>query len=289
MTGRVHKRRDFLLKLLGLGTFAGFSGLSYSHFIEPRWIKRTFYDLKSRKWPDSHRPLKVAVAADIHVGCPSVRLEDVSRTVDQLNAMNADCILLLGDFMISGVLLGKKVGAAQIGRALSKLNAPLGVFAVLGNHDWWEDGPGMWEALEKAGIQVLENDAVKVQREGQGAFWVAGLADDTTRKPDLTKTLRKVDTNDPVVLMTHDPATFLDGSDVPVVTLAGHTHGGQVAAPFWGAMVVPGRAPLKYAYGHIVEEGRDLIVSSGIGTSILPIRFNQRPEIIHLNLSAANS
>lgn len=199
--------------------------------------------------------------------------------------MNADCILLLGDFLIRNVLLGSKVSPETIAQILSKLKAPLGVYAVLGNHDWWQDGEGMWRALEKAGIKVLENDAVLLKRQG-GDFWIAGLADDTTRDPDYPKILTKIQTDDPVILMTHDPATFLESDDRPVVTLAGHTHGGQVAAPFWGAIVIPGRSPLRYAYGHIVENGRDLIVSCGIGTSILPVRFNRRPELIDLTISS---
>lgn len=195
---------------------------------------------------------------------------------------------MLGDFLIQGVLLGEYTPPEPIAEVLSKLKAPLGVFAVLGNHDWWRDGTGMWKALESKGIVVLENNAVLIERSGEKPFWIGGLADDTTRTPDISKTLNKITTDDPVIMLSHDPAPFLEMPERPVVTLAGHTHGGQVAIPVIGPLVIPGRAPIRYAYGHIIEDSKDLIVSSGIGTSILPVRFNQRPELINLTVSGKN-
>lgn len=198
--------------------------------------------------------------------------------------MNADIIVLGGDYLIQGVLLGLYIPPAPIGEVLAGLKAPLGVYSVLGNHDWWKDGPGMWTALEKAGISVLENSAVKVRKDGFD-FWVAGLADDTTRDPDYAKAMADVKDDAPVLMLAHDPANFMDVDGRPVVTLCGHTHGGQVTIPYVSPIVIPGRAPLKYAYGHVQEQGRDLIVTGGIGTSILPVRFGRRPEIVSLKIS----
>lgn len=280
------ERRNFLLgSILKVGIAGAIGSGCYGFFVEPNWLRIKQYTLKSPKWSPQHKPLKIVAIADLHVGCPSVTLATVDKIVDHANSLNPDIILILGDFLIKGVLFGRHVPPAPIGERLAALKAPLGVYSVLGNHDWWEDGEGMWKALENEGIKVLENDAVHVKRDG-GDFWIAGLADDTTREPDFQKTMKKITTNDPVILMTHDPATFMETDERPVVTLAGHTHGGQVAAPFFGAIIVPGRAPLKYAYGHIVEEGRDLIVSCGIGTSGLPVRFNRRPELIDLTISS---
>lgn len=279
-------RRKFIGHTLKAGFLGALGTLGYASVIEPNWLRVVSYDLQSKKWPSGKPPLKIAIAADLHVGCPSVTLSTLENIVKQLNAMNADCILLLGDFVIQGVLLGKQVQAEPIAEILAGLSAPLGVYSVLGNHDWWLDGHAIWAALEKAGIKVLENDAVLVERAKDDKFWIAGLADDTTRNPDIDVTLKKVVTDDPVILMTHDPATFLNTSQKPVVTLAGHTHGGQLAAPFWGAIVIPGKAPLRYACGHITENNCDLIVSCGIGTSVLPVRFNRRPELISLTISS---
>ena len=282
-------RRQFLKKALwatgGLVAAAGGTGF-YSYGIEPHLIRQKNYDLTSAKWPQGYKPLKIAAAGDLHVGCPSIDLAALDGVVDRLNAVSADIIVLLGDFLIGGVLGGTYQGPQSIAERLARLKAPLGVYAVLGNHDWWKDGEGMWTALEQVGIKVLENNAVRVAHTG-GDFWVAGLADDTSRKPNLARTMSFVTDEAPVVMLSHDPATFLEMSDRPVVTMCGHTHGGQVAMPFFGPLVIPGRAPMKYAYGHIVENARDLIVTSGLGTSILPIRFNRRPEIMQITINAA--
>lgn len=274
-------RRQLLSKGLSAVLFAAPVAGAYSFAVEPSWLRLKKYELASAKWPQDYKTLRIAIAGDLHVGCPSVGLEEVDRIVNDLNALNADIILLLGDFLIGGVVLGRFIGPQPIADKLAALKAPLGVYSVLGNHDWWKDGQGMWKALESAGIRVLENDSVFIKSDG-GGFWLSGLADDTTRMPDIGATLAKVTDDKPLIMMTHDPATFLEMTGRPVVTLAGHTHGGQVAFPVIGPVIVPGRSPLKYAYGHIREQERDLIVTSGVGTSILPVRFGRRPEIIEL-------
>jgi len=275
-------RRD-LLKFSALTAFAGGG---YSFLVEPSWMRLRTYDLKSSKWPAEFGSLTIAFASDFHVGCPSVGLEETDAIVQKLNALNADIIILGGDYLVSGLLLGRYVQPHLIAPILGQLKAPLGVYAVLGNHDWYKDGQGMWDALEKNGIKVLENSALKVVRD-QGSFWIAGLADDETRTPDLDKTMAQIDNDAPVIMVAHDPASFIDMNDRPVVTLCGHTHGGQVVIPYVTALVIPGRAPLKYAYGHVAEQGRDLIISSGLGTSILPVRFGRRPEIVKITIENA--
>ncbi len=279
-------RRNFFKRLLVAAGVAGTGGLGagvYAYAIEPRLIRIKEYDLPTKKWPTSHKSLRVAIAGDFHVGCPSIDLDAMDGVVDRINALSADIILLVGDFLIGGVVGGKYIGPEPIAGKLSRLKAPLGVHAVLGNHDWWKEGEAMWAALEKAGIKVFENNAVRISHAG-GDFWLAGLADDTTRTPDIAKTLGDVKDDAPVIMMSHDPAPFLEMNERPVVTVCGHTHGGQVALPFWGALVIPGRAPIRYAYGHVNEGNRDMIVTSGLGTSILPVRFSRRPEIISLTI-----
>lgn len=287
--GKPVSRRSFFKTLFKAGVIGSAGGLVYSGAVEPFWFTVKKYTIQSPKWPKAMPPLRIAVAADLHVGCPSVNLKTTEWIVDSLNAMKADCIVLLGDYLISGVKGGKYVPPQLIGEVLSGLRAPMGVYSVLGNHDWWEDGEGMWAALEAAGIKVLENDAQYIEASAGQKFWIAGLADDSTRKPDITGTLEKVKTDDPVIMLSHDPASFLEMTGRPVVTLSGHTHGGQMAIPFWGAVVIPGRAPIKYAYGHIQEQGKDLIVSCGIGTSVLPLRLSRRPELIDLTIISADS
>lgn len=274
------RRREFMLAAAGLAGAYGLYGLDIRH---DKLLHHAFYDLPTNKWPQTHAPVKIAMAADLHVGCVSMRPENLDHVVAQLNNMTPDIILLPGDFVVSDEDNFQRFTApALIAEKLGGLNARYGVYAVLGNHDWRLDGPGLWRALEDNGIQVLENDAVKIVRPDQPGqdFWLAGLADDTTRVPDLRAAFTRVTDGDPVVMMCHDPGTFLDIDQRPVVTFCGHTHGGQVRFPFLGAAYLPSRAPLRYAYGHIVENNRDLIVTSGVGTSSFPIRFNCPAEVV---------
>ncbi len=284
-------RREFLKKSALALAFAAVAGTVDGLLIEPNWIRNREYELVTTKWPKEMGPLTIAIAADLHVGCPSVSLETIDKISKRLNDMNADMILLLGDFLTAigkdGLVIGGEyVPPEPIAEKLAQLHAPLGVHAVLGNHDWMCDGKGMWKALEKSGIHVLENSAVHIETPDK-SFWLAGLADDTTRKPDLEKTFNDVTNGDPVISMMHDPGTFLDHNGRSVVSLAGHTHGGQVSLPIIGAPYkFAGRAPERYAYGHIVEGGEDLIVTSGIGTSMLPVRLgeNALPEVVKLTI-----
>lgn len=273
-------RREFLLAAAGAAGAYGLYGLDVRH---DKLLHHAFYDLPTTKWPETHAPLKIAVASDLHVGCVSVSPDNLDHVVAQVNNLNADIILLPGDFVVSDERNFQKfVPPAVIAHKLGGLKARYGVYGVLGNHDWRLDGLEMWRALEDNGIRVLENDAVKIVRPdhpGQD-FWLAGLADDTTSIPDLKAAFAQVTDDHPVVMMCHDPGTFLDIDQRPVVTFCGHTHGGQVRFPFLGAAYLPSRAPLRYAYGHIVENSRDLIVTSGVGTSGLPIRFNCPAEVV---------
>lgn len=263
---------------------AGAFGI-YGLGVEPFPLRHTVYDLPSTKWARTHAPLHVLIAADFHVGCKSVSLDKLEDIVTRMNAVKADVILLPGDFLVSDSIQGRFIRPEPIAERLGYLHAPYGVYAVLGNHDWYEDGHGLWNSLERHNIRVLENDAVKIVRGGGQDVWIAGLADDTTCIPNLKAAYRKITSADPVVMMCHDPGTFQDIDARPVVTLCGHTHGGQVNFPGRRFLQkLPSRAPWHHAYGHIRENNRDLIVTSGIGTSSLPLRFNCPAELVSLKL-----
>lgn len=133
-------------------------------------------------------------------------------------------------------------------------------------------------------MTVLENQAARVESGGR-AFWLVGVADLWTRRPDIAGALAQVAGEDPVILLTHNPDIFPDVPPRVSLTLAGHTHGGQVNLPFLGRPVVPSRFGQRYAMGHVVEQGRHLFVSGGIGTSIIPVRFRVPPESVILTLS----
>ena len=232
-------------------------------------------------WPSD---LRIAVLSDLHVGSPHVGLDKLRVIVEKTNAENPALIVLLGDFVIGGpnrrggVRGGGFVEPEPIADELKKLRAPLGVFAVLGNHDWWYDGDRVGKALTDAGVPVLENKAVHV-----GPVWLGGIADSWTRHPDVAGTLQQVTNDDPVVLITHNPDIFPDVPSRVSLLLAAHTHGGQVNLPIIGRVVTTSR--LGYVAGAYVEQGRHLFVTTGIGTSILPVRFGVPPEIVILTVS----
>jgi predicted MPP superfamily phosphohydrolase len=171
-----------------------------------------------------------------------------------------------------------------IAPALAGLHARAGVFATLGNHDRWLGGQRIRSALERSGIKVLENDAVRVEHDG-AVLWIAGISDLWTASPDITAALAKVTDGAPVIAFTHNPDIFPDMPARVALTIAGHTHGGQVVLPLVGRLVVPSRFGQRYALGHIVEGTRHLFVTTGIGTSMIPVRFGVPPEIAVLTVN----
>jgi len=309
-------RRRVLTGLAGFG--AGGLGFGGYALAEAYGLDVTAYDLSPPGWPSQLR-LKLAVLADLHACDPWMSLERIRGIVQATNALQADAIVLLGDF-VSGARLttyGTAIAHHLWAKELAGLTAPFGVHAVLGNHDWWEDAgiqktmsgtPPAQTALEAAGIPVYENTAVRLVKDGQ-PFWIAGLGDQWAfhhprqrQKPrradgvlpryggvdDLTGLLQRIDDDAPVVLLVHEPDIFPEVPDRVAVTLAGHTHGGQVRILGY-APIVPSQYGSRYLYGHIVEDGRHLIVSSGLGCSAFPMRVGAAPEIVAVSLGVAAS
>nr|WP_181338317.1 metallophosphoesterase [Hyphomicrobium methylovorum] len=297
-----------MIAALGLGSTA----LSSYAVAESFGGSVTHYSLTPPGWTPG-LSLRLAVIADIHACDPWMSVARIDRIVEQTNALGADAILLLGDYVV-GRRLGKlstAISAGSWATSLANLKAPLGVHAVLGNHDWWDQlevqkrrsGPtraGL--ALKAVGIPVYENDVLRLEKNGK-AFWLAGLGDQWAFWPrrsdyddfvrggkvgyigvdDLPGTLAKITDDAPVVLMAHEPDIFPRVPERVSLTVSGHTHGGQVRI-FGYTPVVPSRFGSRYAYGHKVEDGRNLIVSGGLGCSSLPLRFGSPPEIVVIDL-----
>ncbi|PKO37438.1 MAG: metallophosphoesterase [Betaproteobacteria bacterium HGW-Betaproteobacteria-6] len=268
------------LSLIVFGTLLMLAGWSFG--FEPGWLHQRNLTLVAPDWAEP--PLTIAVAADFHVGAPHAGLPMLHKVVDQLNAGSPDLILLPGDFVIQGVMGGETVEPSRIAEELGRLKAPLGVFATLGNHDWWHDGEQVRQALEKRGIRVIENAAIPLPT-ASGKLWLAGIGDDMTGHARPEKTFSSVPPDARLIVMMHDPANAPALPRSTLVAFAGHTHGGQVRLPFFGALITPGRAPRQHAYGWIPDVPAPTWVTSGIGTSILPIRFNCPPETVALRLS----
>jgi predicted MPP superfamily phosphohydrolase len=229
----------------------------------------------------------VAVLSDLHIGSPHVGLDKLHKIVERTNAEKPQMVVLLGDYVIGGprhqggVRGGTFVEPEEIAQGLKNLRAPLGVFAVLGNHDWWYDGDRVGSAMTAAGIRVLQNQSERIENGG-GSFWLAGIGDMWTGRPDIDGTLAQVSSGDPLLLITHNPDIFPNVPPRVSLTIAAHTHGGQVKLPFMGPFVTTSR--FGYNAGSYVDDGRHLFVTTGIGTSIIPVRLGVPPEIVILTL-----
>lgn len=237
-------------------------------------------------WP-AGRKLRIAVLADLHVGEPYMGLGRIGRIVDTANDLRPDLAVVLGDYHASHRFVTREVTPDEAAGALARLQAPLGRFAILGNHDYW-DGVQPWRnAFRRAGIPLLENRAQRVG-EGEEAVWVAGLASMLAIRirrgefrglHNLAGTLRQVTDEAPVILLAHEPDIFPTVPARVALTLCGHTHGGQIRLAGYSP-VVPSKFGNRYAYGHIVEDGRHLVVTGGLGVSLLPVRFGVPPEVV---------
>jgi len=243
------------------------------------------------RWPAPHK-LTITVIADLHAGGPNMGATRVAQVVDAANALGSDLIVVLGDFFATHKFITEIVPHEVWGAELGRLKAPLGVYAIFGNHDWWYDIDGTRAGLRQARITVLENEALLLGRPGQ-KFWLAGLGDQIAYilgpnkfrgVDDLPSTLRQVHTDDPVILLAHEPDIFPQVPERVALTLAGHTHGGQIKFPLIQPLWVPSEYGDRFAYGHIVENNRHMIVSGGLGTSIVPLRLGVPPEIVRVRL-----
>ena len=255
--------------------------------IEPGILRNENYEMTVARWPASCDGIRVAVLADLHVGSPFNGPGKLRRIRELTQRAHPDLILLAGDYVIHGVPGGRFSTPELIASELRSLSAPLGVWAVLGNHDWWLDAPRVQRAFESVGIRVLEDAAVSVGRESC-RFWVAGISDFWEGRHDVARALSSVPDSAPVIAFTHNPDVFPSIPARVSLTIAGHTHGGQVYVPLVGRPVVPSVYGERYAVGHIVEQNRHLFVSSGLGTSIIPVRFLVPPEISIVVLRAAH-
>ncbi len=253
--------------------------LLYGFVIEPmRLVVRTTA-ISLPAWPGEFRDLRVTVFSDLHVGPPHITLGRLRRIVEQANSTEADLILMPGDFVETA--LGWQIAEPEeIATELKRLRARAGVFATLGNHDSWYDYGRVRQSFEKEGIRVLDDQAVKIEHQGS-SFWLVGFADQWTGRPKIAATLKQITDDAPAIAFTHNPDLFPAIPKRIALTIAGHTHGGQIWLPFIGRPVISDRS---YAIGHIIEGGRHLFVTPGIGTSIMPVRFGVPPEISILTI-----
>lgn len=247
----------------------------WSIFVEPNLLTVKTLDLHVKGLSG----LKVVFVGDFHV--KPYQKKRLTNVVKKINEQNPDLILTTGDFVSS---YNKKFSMSikDIAKELSKLRSKYGVYAVLGNHDWKQGGEEITRELQNIGFVVLGNENKFININGK-KLYIAGVEDLTTRTVKLDKALEK--TSQPTILLTHSPDVFPFITKKVDLTLAGHTHGGQIVLLIIGPPIVPSDYGKKYAQGLIVENNKIMFVTKGIGTSILPVRFNCMPEIVIINFT----
>jgi predicted MPP superfamily phosphohydrolase len=226
-------------------------------------------------WSRKAPPLHILLVSDIHVDGPDTPPARVRRMVGQINRLRPDLILIAGDFIGDKTIATHSYTVAEAIAPLAGLKAPLGRIAVLGNHDHWQKAAAARAALKAAGIEVLDNDAVR-----RGPLVIGGIDDAFTHHSELGATIAKMRRlRGARLLLSHSPDPFarLPG-DIPLM-LAGHTHCGQIVLPWVGPLATASSYGKRYACGIIRERGSTLIVGAGIGTSLLPLRIGAPPDM----------
>ncbi len=239
----------------------------YSTTIEPNKLEVKTVEIEDTQLSG----LKVLFLGDFHIAPKHEKR--LQKIVEAMNEQEPDLILSVGDFVkghTNKSTMPIEIIAKELGKAKSQ-----GFYTVLGNHDTWIYGNEMIPILEKNNIKVLHNSNIKLRIKNKDLY-IAGIADLVTDKADIP--LAMADTQKPVIFLTHNPDAFVKlKSDVNLV-LAGHTHGGQIRLPLVGALLVPSQ--YKFEHGIYENETNKMIVTKGLGNSILPVRFNCVPEMI---------
>jgi len=284
-------RRGFIrlcfLVILGLVTGRG--------FVNSRSLELAEMKVHLKRLPPAFEGLKVGQITDIHAG-PLVPAELIKNGVDLIMAKQPDLIVLTGDF-VSGAtkILWTSYGGFKqrhydyCMEELGRLKAPLGVFAVLGNHDFWsgqEVVKKIIRGLEYIGIKVLRNEVIPVKRGGQ-QLYIVGVDDYWENSYNLSEALSGIPEDSCRVLLSHNPDVNEDienqGKRIDFV-ISGHTHGGQVVLPFSGALYIPSPFGQKYRTGLVRDGERQTYISRGLGLFFVPIRINCPPDVTVLTL-----
>lgn len=269
-------RRGIALVLLALGALT--AAMLWQAGADPV-VRRLTVSVAG--WPATAPPLRLVLISDIHVAGPETPPARLARVVAQINALAPDLVLIAGDFVTEKRSASRLYGADAAIAPLAGLRARLGTVAVLGNHDHWLDTAAVHMALARAKITVLDNRAVRV-----GPLAIGGVDDAFTHHADLPATLADLARVGGIpILLSHSPDIFPQVPATVPLTLAGHTHCGQIILPLYGPVATASRYGERYRCGVVREGGKLLVVGAGIGTSILPFRLGAAPDLWVIELS----
>lgn len=237
--------------------------------------------------PHSFDGFTIALASDVHSSLYMLG-EDMDRYAHLINSLNADLIVVPGDFVTSNV-----AEAYPFAEAFSILRAQYGVYGVLGNHDFYSGADRVSRIVDECGVKLLRNDKVVVQKDGE-SFFLLGVDDvglQSSAPIKLDEAIGSAPRNVPTILLCHRPYYLMQAAEKKIdLVLSGHTHGGQVVFGRFGDVVIaPSRLASKYVWGKYRHENTHMYVSRGIGTVGLPVRINCPPEITKITLRRGNA
>lgn len=262
----------------------------YAWFVEPNQLVVRRVEIVSAEWRGP--PITIAAISDTHVGGPHVDAARMGRIVQRINALRPELVVLLGDY-VNGHLHPFERTPAENQEitggiaTFAAIRARYGVVGVIGNHDVWYDRTDVQTAMENAGVATLWNRHIVIRRSGGEPIVVAGLADFTTGEPNFADALDGAPEGANTLVISHSPDPFAEMPRGPALMLAGHGHCGQVTIPLVGRPIVP-LVNARYACGLVQEDGKQMYVTGGIGTSMIPVRFLNPPEIVLITLRGAD-
>ena len=239
-----------------------------SVFVEPNSLDVTIYQIENAQL----QGITAAFLSDFHLKkSDRKRLDKIVKTVQK---QNPNIVFLGGDFAINKNYKSM-MNMELVALKLREIKAP--IYSVLGSQDWRCDGKKIAQALKDNGITVLENSRRRIILGGR-YLDVIGLADLKTRTPDIARAMYR--STNPRIILTHNPDVYYSIADNVTLILAGHTHGGQFNLPFVPPVFVPSKYARDFASGLIKTGNNQMIVTRGLGTSILPVRLNCKPEVV---------
>jgi len=263
------KLANLYKSLFILGAVLFFDAFIY----EPYSLKTKVYHISDSQIKN----IKIVFATDFHIAPYKWEKWRLQKIIKTINDQNADLVILGGDY-VNGHSKKSTLSPHDTVSFLQQIKAPKA--AVLGNHDSYYDKEEVKKCLKAVNIPVLDNENIKLNLRGIDVY-IAGVSDYDTDNPDVKKALQN--TASPLIFVTHSPDVFAE-NDIPAdISLAGHTHGGQAVLPFLGALIVNIKSGRKFTYGLVHKNGKPMIISSGLGTSVIPARFNNLPEIVVIN------
>ncbi len=284
-------RRNFLKKGIRWTFYTALTsglGYYYARYIEPKLLTTAYHTISSPLIPKSFNGVKIVQFSDLHLGY-NYTLEQLEVLINKINTEQPDLVFFTGDLMDDQRTYTR---TNEIAPVLKRVQAPLGKFAIYGNHDHGGYGTEVYEQImTEAGYEILLNSGKTIKLVDGSQIAVLGIDDLMLGKPQIEKTIQLAKQNIYTILLLHEPDIAPRIAAYPVnLQLSGHSHGGQVQIPFIGPVITPPLAE-KYVEGFYKLNGKSgnellVYVNRGIGTTRVPFRFLARPELTVFTLQA---